>query len=702
MTEVNVAYSSVLNQNQTDNEEEKYAEHGLQDELKYIFSALKHKHINQRQSEIEQYFKINNELNLNTMKARDFRNNITEYMNCEDNDTLIKEIDDLYQTMKQYPDYKSLKDALKKKNHEKDDKCNYCCRSTTEHRITIINRQVLSNKIILYENNNDIAPVHTMIEDININHEKHPQKSNDTHPAKIELTVNNNTTVNPPQQSPFQNELEAIEISSSAYDITNKSLHLAKGDVLSTIGFDQDVYNLNVLHADEVYSLLKYQPMPFTLTFNRDSNKCNKLISYCKRNKSNNELKQTGKCEKCMAFLKHPKEKILSWLVKFVKLTLGILTKASAILDAVTDLILLYKASNNSAIIFTMILFVTLLSPYILSYSSGVQIFLYRKTFENVELFTFKSLALCFYLFPSGILYFIALDIVDVLMEVYKWFAFGCINKIKTQQELVQFESNIAEYFGMSRMDWCSFKKQKLIAQLFFETVPQVILQGLLFGSVIKGRELTGITDRDLILSIGSAVFNLIVQLFRLFLEKDAVKESFVQYAFNCMTARFAWVPYKHILERMEKGNINYNIQYNLPLITFITKYMKNKNDNKSLQVGYKHKKNDVTYGSVEYDFSANTVKSLISTIKGLQYGNNINIEFGKSLRLLDVRSIISLMQACHDKGIQLPDIHKINWRQAFMNSTYYEHKDISLFSHTFDESNKSLLISMYLTGYHA
>ena len=40
------------------------------------------------------------------------------------------------------------------------------------------------------------------------------------------------------------------------------------------------------------------------------------------------------------------------------------------------------------------------------------------------------------------------------------------LNKIKSEEDLVKIESNIAEYFGMSRMDWISFRKQKLIAQL--------------------------------------------------------------------------------------------------------------------------------------------------------------------------------------------------------------------------------------------
>ena len=91
---------------------------------------------------------------------------------------------------------------------------------------------------------------------------------------------------------------------------------------------------------------------------------------------------------------------------------------------------------------------------------------MYRKTFENVQLFTFKSLLLGLYLFPTGILYFVFLDIIDGLLQLYIWFSFGVIGKIKSESELAQIQSNVAEYFGMSRMDWFSFKKQKIMAQL--------------------------------------------------------------------------------------------------------------------------------------------------------------------------------------------------------------------------------------------
>ena len=222
---------------------------------------------------------------------------------------------------------------------------------------------------------------------------------------------------------------------------------------------------INKQHLDgipktEIKKLLQYSPLPIKLTFKRQKLKCCDYRPKKKKQKNDKKDKISAKKKKSM------KSILLYWIVRFMKLSWRIVSKTSSMLDAITDVILLYKAQNAGAIAFTMILFLTLLAPYILSYSSGVQIFVHRKTFQNVRLFTFKSLLLGLYLFPTGIIYFILLDIIDALMELYKWIAFGCIRKARNKNDLVQIESNTAEYFGMSRMDWFSFKKQKLIGQL--------------------------------------------------------------------------------------------------------------------------------------------------------------------------------------------------------------------------------------------
>ena len=208
--------------------------------------------------------------------------------------------------------------------------------------------------------------------------------------------------------------------------------------------------------APEAVLLLKYEKLPFKVGFSTPRE--NLLI----RSMSTLEEgldKGTSGCgcsEECRAAT-------VGWASGFIAMSLGLWNEIAGLTDVITDLILLYKAAQSGAITFTMIFFITYLAPYILSYSSGVQIFLYRKTFLNVQAFSFQSLMLGLYLFPTGILYFILMDVINALMEAYKWFTFGVANK---DDDEVVIESTVAEYFGMGRMDYISFQNQKSIAQL--------------------------------------------------------------------------------------------------------------------------------------------------------------------------------------------------------------------------------------------
>eukprot|EP01084_Bolivina_argentea_P287152 492683_1 len=352
----------------------------------------------------------------------------------------------------------------------------------------------------------------------------------------------------------------------------------------------------------------------------------------------------------------------------------------------------------------------------------------------------------CYYFtYFRRILYFIVLDVVDVIMELYKWIGFGCLNKIKSSEELIQIEAGVADYFGMSRMDYHSFKKQKLIAQLFFETIPQVTLQALLFSGVITN-DLGDITDKDILISLSAASFNFFVQIFRLKKESQVTKETFIQYSLHCITSRFAWVPFLHLLEQQIKSGstkplkpINYTMKYKIGVITRLSEYMLQRDSKKPLQIAdlyddyfdstasvrgkFPHMSysslHDAEFiktveklsttttkktarGSIEYDFSNITINKLITIIKSIPERKTkakpIIIRFGESLRLLNVRTIMQLMQACSEKHIELPDIDAIDWNQPFNNTDNNE--DIRLFSNTFDADKKSLLISLYLSGY--
>ena len=284
--------------------------------------------------------------------------------------------------------------------------------------------------------------------------------------------------------------------------------------------------------------------------------------------------------------------------------------------------------------------------------------------------------------------------------------------------------------------EWVSFGKQKKIAQFWFETVPQVSVQTLLFFGIINGKKVSGITDRDLLLSVSFAAANSLFSVFELFAESRGVSESFVQYSLHCITARHGWVPFEDIISGFLGGNvggngnrgsscceqlcglkaipkdrdrqkandnelhIDYNMKYRLPFLSWLS--------GEKLTV------------TITYSFSPLTLKSLMAILQTKKESasdakspsgsftpsrrkltaerKTLSIKFRKSLDLLSVRQIVHLMQCCHSQGIKLPDIHEVDWQQIFQNTPIDE--DPRLYSNTFDEDSRPLLISLYLTNY--
>eukprot|EP01083_Nonionella_stella_P222271 793336_1 len=83
---------------------------------------------------------------------------------------------------------------------------------------------------------------------------------------------------------------------------------------------------------------------------------------------------------------------------RFINQTMTMFSRFASLFDLITDCILLWKASSRNVIELTLILTLSIVSPYVLSYSSGIKLFIYRKTFDN--LVGFCNVFLILYLLP--------------------------------------------------------------------------------------------------------------------------------------------------------------------------------------------------------------------------------------------------------------------------------------------------------------
>eukprot|EP01083_Nonionella_stella_P077456 211555_1 len=402
----------------------------------------------------------------------------------------------------------------------------------------------------------------------------------------------------------------------------------------------------------------------------------------------------------------------------FIIQSLSLSTRVTSLLDIITDCVLLYKSSSNQVLELTMALFLSMICPYVLSYSSGVKLFIYRKTFDN--LVGFKNIFLVLYLLPSGIFYFIILDLIDILLSLWIWISFNIL--CRSLQYIKELQNIIALQLGMDRMNFEGLKRQKSISQICFESLPQLLLQLLLMSQIIPGKDLAQITTIDLQISMATAIFNLVAQITKLYIESVAVDEYFVEYCLHAMMARVSWVPFRLKIVQLTRSmtyndtkydyntskrntkpsccnrlcsvyyrdpldderTINYKIQYRIPLISWISSFCS---------------KSEFLV-KVDYDFSSVTIGHLIATINQISSSNinaDIQIKFHKSLKLLGVREIINVMEVCKRKSILLPDIAScVDWAHAFSISSKINENDPRLATFCHDYNSRPLLTSMY------
>ena len=378
---------------------------------------------------------------------------------------------------------------------------------------------------------------------------------------------------------------------------------------------------------------------------------------------------------------------------KLVQAIWNAFRRSISFIDLFTDCRLLYligtsnisdSDSKDSILAFVALSMICIACPYIVSYSCGIKLlFIHRDyTYDIKNLrksngnsydgyVAFKKLIVYLTLSPFGVIYYVILDLVDMIFVYYKlleMLLFG-----KSELEIKLLEETVANQLHMSRMDYEGIKRQRSTAQWIFETIPQSATQLFLLlgifgsGSLIKS---ANISLADVVVSICFAVLNGFFQVFRLKLESQACNESFSEYCLECLMARISWIPFEKEIQRFLLGNtvaasdnniattkenynfktINYNIKYSYPCWL-------------SQIVNYKPK--------LEFDFSSLTIQKLMNTLQLSDISSTsdnarkkLEINFGGSLRLLNFQDVMNLFEMCYKRGILIAGFENHNSSQ--------------------------------------
>eukprot|EP01084_Bolivina_argentea_P313300 542543_1 len=327
------------------------------------------------------------------------------------------------------------------------------------------------------------------------------------------------------------------------------------------------------------------------------------------------------------------------WLKKSLTLTQQLTTRIFSLIDVITDLYLLYSASRTPSLWFlSATLLFSMTSPYIISYSSGIQLHLLTGSFEKI--WGSQLLLLLLFLLPSGILYYMFLDFMDILLHFLRWinFVWFCIPMDKIEIH----ERNISHLLKMDKMGWEGFKQQRMIGQLTFESLPQFIIQIIVFYFLFDdisgaGNAGTSITNFQLAFSILTALFNVISTLTKISLEAKCCKTGFVSYALQCIKGRNDWVPLlEHIVFFTQQSGAQ-KIDFKMPFqICGIYTY------------------------HLEFEFDTKTIGQLMNALLLLTADNNLSespnltIYFHNTLHLLPFQDIIDLYSLCQSKNIHV------------------------------------------------
>ena len=151
--------------------------------------------------------------------------------------------------------------------------------------------------------------------------------------------------------------------------------------------------------------------------------------------------------------IKNNKKEAKKRIEKSIQCSWNVVRRSASVFDMITDIRLLYLSSESNILALTVGLFLSIICPYVLSYSCGIKLFFIRNSSQysridtdNTENSALKKLGTYFHSLPFGIIYYILLDVIDVLFTYYKWFQVVIFGT--NEREMKQLEEGVANQVG--------------------------------------------------------------------------------------------------------------------------------------------------------------------------------------------------------------------------------------------------------------
>ena len=193
--------------------------------------------------------------------------------------------------------------------------------------------------------------------------------------------------------------------------------------------------------------------------------------------------------------------------------------------------------------LFAMALGVSIFAPYFVAYSSGVQQFLEQGTHGQGT--ATSTVLLVLYATTLGPVYFILIDILLIarLASNLAFFAFAPV-----RSPLQKLFGRVFASLGMDDVRLTNYKRQRRMAQLVFETMPQLVLQVLAFSDVIQVANVSENSNGALILALSLSLINALSEMATVYVEAQGLSEPTLSWAMHCLTGCVGYVPYIELI----------------------------------------------------------------------------------------------------------------------------------------------------------
>eukprot|EP01084_Bolivina_argentea_P304714 526338_1 len=265
--------------------------------------------------------------------------------------------------------------------------------------------------------------------------------------------------------------------------------------------------------------------------------------------------------------------------INWIELIYSTTVETFSVFDLITDVVVFMQLFKSRNIWWTTWMMVFLISPYLVSHSSLVTLVLKQIEDNFNEIPFWKSIAFWLLSTPMALIYAFIIDLVFMLFSLFSTLclitAFCVIKPIKLVG--CRAKVNISDYdirdyldeaifqniFKMNKTEIVGYRRLRTIAQLIFESIPQILLQIRILW-VIQENKQTSAAENDvfeidvntIIWSVSLALTHLLFEVGIISLDKIAFRTGLLQYCLICLGGRVEWVPFQNLIEDIVENQV--------------------------------------------------------------------------------------------------------------------------------------------------